>query len=193
MLGTRAADNVAIIAHNNLVGGQDELVFDGNSLILDEKGRLLARGKQFEEDLVVADLDVEAVFRTRLHDPRWRKGVLLLEEQRARGTKIMVSEAAPATSKPPLPQRQFQVRDLPGEVYDALVLGTRDYVVKNGFQKVLIGLSGGIDSSLVATIAVDALGSENVIGVSMPSRYSSPGSRTDAELKPGHQALEYSY
>jgi NAD+ synthase (glutamine-hydrolysing) len=80
MLGTRAADNVAIVAHNNLVGGQDELVFDGNSMVLDEKGRLLAQGKQFEEDLVVADLDVEAVFRTRLHDPRWRKQALLEEQ-----------------------------------------------------------------------------------------------------------------
>jgi NAD+ synthase (glutamine-hydrolysing) len=152
MLGTRASDNVAIVAHNNLVGGQDELVFDGNSMVLDEKGQLVARGKQFEEDLVVADLDVEAVFRTRLHDPRWRK------------------------------QRVLQVRDLPGEVYDALVLGTRDYVHKNGFEKVVIGLSGGIDSSLVAAIAVDALGPSNVVGVAMPSRYSSPGSISDAEL-----------
>lgn len=182
MLETRASDNVAIIAHNNLVGGQDELVFDGNSLVLDEKGRMIARGKQFEEDLIVADLDVEAVFRTRLHDPRWRKGTLLLEEQRWRGAKIVVSEVPSAAPKPPLPQRQLQVRNLPGEVYDALVLGTKDYVLKNGFKKVVIGLSGGIDSSLVAAIAVDALSPSNVVGVAMPSRYSSPASISDAEL-----------
>jgi len=182
MLGTRASDNVAIIAHNNLVGGQDELVFDGNSIVLDEKGRLIARGKQFEEDLIVADLDVEAVFRTRLHDPRWRKGALLLEGQQWRAARIAVSEAPPATPKPPLPSRQVQARGLPGEIYDALVLGTRDYVHKNGFEKVVIGLSGGIDSSLVAAIAVDALGQPNVVGVAMPSRYSSSASTSDAEL-----------
>ena len=182
MLATRAADGVAIIAYNNLVGGQDELVFDGNSLVLDEKGRLIARGKQFEEDLIVADLDVEAVFRTRLHDPRWRKGTLLLEERRWRGTKIVVSEAPSATPKPLLPPRQPEARHLHEEVYDALVLGTRDYIHKNGFEKVAIGLSGGIDSSLVAAIAVDALKPSNVVGVAMPSRYSSPASISDAEL-----------
>ncbi len=182
MLGARASDNVAIIAHNNLVGGQDELVFDGNSMVLDEKGQLVARGKQFEEDLVVADLDVEAVFRTRLHDPRWRKGMPVLEEQRWHAAKVMVSEAPSPAPKPPLERREIQVRDLPGEVYDALVLGTRDYVLKNDFEKVVIGLSGGIDSSLVASIAVDALGRSNVVGVAMPSRYSSPGSISDADL-----------
>ncbi len=182
MLGNRAADNVAIVAYNNLVGGQDELVFDGDSVVLDEKGQLIARGKQFEEDLVVADLDVEAVFRTRLHDPRWRKAALLLEEQKWRPARIVVSEAPNNAPKPPLTQRQIEVRGLPGEIYDALVLGTRDYILKNGISKVVIGLSGGIDSSIVATIAVDALGPSNVIGVAMPSRYSSPGSISDAEL-----------
>ncbi len=182
MLATRASDNVAIFVYNNLVGGQDELVFDGNSLVLDEKGQVIARGKQFEEDLIVADLDIEAVFRTRLHDPRWRKETLLLEKQQWRGTKLVVSEAPSASPKQPLPQRQFETRGLPGEVYDALVLGTRDYVSKNSFEKVVIGLSGGIDSSLVAAIAADALGNSNVVGVAMPSRYSSPGSISDAEL-----------
>lgn len=181
MLGARASDNVVIIAHNNMVGGQDELVFDGNSMVLDEKGRLIARGKQFEEDLIVADLDVDAIFRGRLHDPRWRKGMQLREEQ-LRRTRTVVSEAPSSAPKPPLPLRQVEVPDFPGEVYDALVLGTRDYVTKNGFEKVLIGISGGIDSALVAAIAVDALGSTNVVGVAMPSRYSSPGSISDAEL-----------
>ena len=182
MLSTRAADNEAIVAYNNLVGGQDELVFDGNSVVMSEKGQLIARGKQFEEDLIVADLDVEAVFRTRLHDPRWRKGTLLLREQRWQSPKIVVSEALSEGTKPPLAPRQIPVRTLPAEIYDALVLGTRDYVRKNGFKQVVIGLSGGIDSSLVATITVDALGTKNVIAVSMPSRYSSEGSRTDAGL-----------
>jgi NAD+ synthase (glutamine-hydrolysing) len=182
MLGTRAADNVAIVVYNNLVGGQDELVFDGNSMVFNEKGELIARGKQFEEDLIVVDLDVESVFRTRLHDPRWRRETLLLREQPWRTGKIVVSESSPVAPKPALQIRQCEVCGMPGEVYDALVLGTHDYVSKNGFEKVVIGLSGGIDSSLVAAIAVDALGSNNVMGVSMPSRYSSPGSIADAEL-----------
>jgi len=182
MLGTRAADNVAIVVYNNLVGGQDELVFDGGSMVFDEKGRLLVRGKQFEEDLIVTDLDVEAVFRARLHDPRWRKEELRLEEERWPASRISVSEAPSSTTKPPIPKQVPQVYDFPKEVYEALVLGTRDYVHKNGFEKVLIGLSGGIDSSLVATIAVDALGPSNVVGVAMPSKYSSEASLTDATL-----------
>ncbi|MBI2860162.1 MAG: NAD+ synthase [Chloroflexi bacterium] len=180
MMATRAADNVAIIAYNNLVGGQDELVFDGHSLVLDEKGQLLAQGLQFEEDLIVADLDVEAVFRTRLHDPRWRNQSLLLEEERCRADRITVSETPSAWPKPALPPRLVQVRQPPAEVYNALVLGTRDYIHKNGFETVVIGLSGGVDSSLVAAIAVDALGKANVVGVAMPSQYSTPHSLTDA-------------
>ena len=182
MLATRAADNVAIFAFCNLVGGQDELVFDGNSMVLDEKGRLIARGKQFEEDLLITDLDVESVFRTRLHDPRWRKAAPLVEGQGWHETRVVVSEAPLDSPKPTIPRSQHEVHGLPGEVYDALVLGTRDYVRKNGFEKVVIGLSGGIDSSLVAVIAVDALGESNVVGVAMPSRYSSPGSLSDTEL-----------
>jgi NAD+ synthase (glutamine-hydrolysing) len=182
MLGARASDNVAIVAYNNLVGGQDELVFDGNSMVLNEKGQLIARGKQFDEDLIVTDLDVEAVFRTRLHDPRWRKASVFLEGRQWCESKVVVSEKPSAAVKPSLPQRQVEARGFPAEVYDALVLGTRDYIRKNGFQKVTLGLSGGIDSSLVAVIAVDALGPSNVIGVAMPSRYSSPGSLSDAQV-----------
>jgi NAD+ synthase (glutamine-hydrolysing) len=191
MLSTRATDNVAIIAYNNLVGGQDELVFDGNSMVLNEKGKLIARGKQFEEDLIVVDLDVEAVFRTRLHDPRWRKETLLLEDEQEHAVKIMVSDLPPATPKPDLQPRKIKKHSLPGDVYDALVLGTRDYITKNGFKKVLIGLSGGIDSSLVAAVAVDALGPSNVIGVLMPSRYSSKGSLSDAELLSRNLGIKY--
>jgi len=181
MLATRASDSAAIVVHNNLVGGQDELVFDGNSLIVDEKGEIVARGKQFEEDFVVADLDMESVFRSQLRDPRRRKETPWIREKLERATKIDVSSEYPSITKPSLPPRPVDRLNELAEIYQALVLGTRDYVHKNGFQKVAIGLSGGIDSSLVAAIAVDALGAENVIGVSMPSRYSSPGSKSDAE------------
>ena len=181
MLATRASDSAAIVVHNNLVGGQDELVFDGNSLIVNEKGEIVARGKQFEEDFVVADLDMESVFRSQLRDPRRRKETPWIREKLERATKIDVSSEYPSITKPSLPPRPVDRLNELAEIYQALVLGTRDYVHKNGFEKVAIGLSGGIDSSLVAVIAVDALGFENVVGVSMPSRYSSPGSKSDAE------------
>jgi NAD+ synthase (glutamine-hydrolysing) len=181
MLATRASDNLAIVAYNNLVGGQDELVFDGDSVVFDERGRLICRGWQFEEDLIVADLDIESVFRTRLHDPRWRKGNLLVKESE-RSTKVMVSEAPLVDTKPPLVGRQVELRSSSAEIYDALVVGTRDYIRKNGITKAAIGLSGGVDSSLVAAVAVDALGAGDVVGVAMPSRYSSAGSLSDAAL-----------
>ncbi len=183
MIATRAADNVAVLVFNNLVGGQDELVFDGNSLIMDEKGQLIARGRQFEEDLVIADLDIENVFRTRLHDPRWRQGMLRRQDEGWRPSEIIeVSEKPFGTDKPPLSPRNIETLDPAAEIYEALVLGTHDYITKNGFKKVLIGLSGGLDSSLVAAIAVDALGKSNVTGVAMPSRYSSAGSLSDAKI-----------
>ena len=181
MIATRASDTVAIFAYNNLVGGQDELVFDGHSLLFDERGNLITRGKQFEEDFIVADLDIESVFRARLHDPRWRKESPVLGKTGWHQTKTIVSQTPSNTTKPPLKPRQVSALDTVAEVYQALVLGTRDYIHKNGFEKVVIGLSGGVDSALVATIAVDALGKDNVIGISMPSRYSSTGSVTDTK------------
>ena len=182
MVATRAADNAAVFAFCNLVGGQDELVFDGNSLIMDEKGRCIARGGRFREDLIIADIDIENVFRTRLVDPRWRQGFTRRQEQGWRPSeKIIISETPPAREKPDLAERTVAEPDAIAEIYEALVLGTQDYVRKNGFKKVVIGLSGGLDSSLVATVAVDALGAENVTGVAMPSGYSSAGSVTDAE------------
>jgi len=192
MLSTRAADNNVVVAYCNLVGGQDELVFDGDSLVFDESGDLIARGKQFEEDLIVVDLDVESVFRRRLHDPRrrqqketWRPGA---EPENAAPGESRVSvetiALAPrddrphtAHTNPPL----LQPLDDDAEIYQALVVGTRDYVRKNGFKKVVLGLSGGIDSALTACIAVDALGKGNVIGVLMPSQFSSRGSIDDSE------------
>jgi NAD+ synthase (glutamine-hydrolysing) len=174
-----------------LVGGQDELVFDGNSLIINEKGEVIARGKQFEEDFVVVDLDVESVFRSQLRDPRRRKETPWVKEKLQEATKIEVSRDYPAIDRPPLPSRRVDRLDELAEIYQALVLGIRDYVHKNGFEKVVIGLSGGVDSSLVAAIAVDAIGAENVIGVSMPSRYSSPGSKSDAEALASNLGIEF--
>jgi NAD+ synthase (glutamine-hydrolysing) len=175
MIATRAADDVVCLAFVNLVGGQDELVFDGGSLIVNERGEPVARGRQFAEDFVVADLDLDAVFHARLHDSRRRK-----EKQRA--VEVSRVELAPlaAAPAPPLAPREVAPLTPVDEIYQALVLGTRDYVRKNGFTHVVIGLSGGIDSSLVAAIAVEALGRENVSGVTMPSPYSSSGTRNDA-------------
>jgi len=191
MLATRASDSVAIVVHNNLVGGQDELVFDGNSLIINEKGEVVVRGKQFEEDFVVTDLDVESVFRSQLHDPRRRKETPWVREKLEGATKIEVSSEYPAIARSPLPPRRIERLDELAEIYQALVLGTRDYVRKNSFEKVVIGLSGGVDSSLVAAIATDSLGADNVIGVSMPSRYSSPDSKSDAEALARNLGIEF--
>ena len=175
-LARRARDNRVIIVYNNLVGGQDELVFDGNSLVLDEKGRLLAQGWQFAEDLVLVDLDVEPVATTG-------RNTTTGDQEQWPTTGVVVSESPSSKPKPTLPRRQpYGSYELAAEIYHALVLGTGDYVRKNGFGKVVVGLSGGVDSSLVATIAVDALGAENVVAVAMPSRYSSPGSLSDAGL-----------
>jgi NAD+ synthase (glutamine-hydrolysing) len=191
MLATRASDSLAIIVHNNLVGGQDELVFDGNSLIINERGEVIARGKQFEEDFLAVDLDVESVFRSHLHDPRRRKETPWVKEKIKEATKIEVSTEYPAITKPPLSPRRVDRLDELAEIYQALVLGIRDYVRKNNFEKVVIGLSGGVDSSLVAAIATDALGADNVIGVSMPSRYSSPDSVSDAEALARNLGIEF--
>ncbi|UCC87032.1 MAG: NAD+ synthase [Anaerolineales bacterium] len=180
MLATRAADNVAVVAFCNQVGGQDELVFDGSSVIVDERGQVIARGQPFAEDFVVADVDMRSVFRQRLHDPRRRKGELAHLYRPDKLQKIHLPGPASPISRTPLTPVVSPLPDRLGEVYQALLLGTRDYVQKNGFQTVVVGLSGGIDSSLVATIAVDALGAENVVGVSMPSRYSSDHSLEDA-------------
>jgi NAD+ synthase (glutamine-hydrolysing) len=195
MLATRAADASVPVVYVNLVGGQDELVFDGASMVFDEGGHLVARGKQFSEDLLVVDLEVRPSFRRRLLDPRGRATATPLPEVHVSEASLAVRTSAPRVETPLEPVR---------EVYEALVLGTRDYVRKNGFERVVIGLSGGIDSSLVATVAVDALGAENVVGVLMPSRYSSEGSLTDAErlaknldirthtvaIEPAHRAFQ---
>jgi NAD+ synthase (glutamine-hydrolysing) len=182
MLCTRAEDNAVALAYCNLVGGQDELVFDGNSLIIDSGGHIIARGRSFEEELVVADINVERVFSERLHDPRRRR-----EKMRVRSDEavylVEIGEAVSTNGdRPKLPLRTDKQTDEVAEVYSALVLGTRDYVCKNGFDKVYFGLSGGIDSALTAVIAADALGPENVLAVFMPTKYSAPESARDAKL-----------
>jgi NAD+ synthase (glutamine-hydrolysing) len=191
MLATRAADNVIYVAFCNLVGGQDELVFDGGSLIADERGEILARGAQFSEELVVADLDLTAVFRQQLHDPRRRK------ERATQPTEAVDAIQLSQQSRTRRPDSPFpQASNVPllspvAEIYQALVVGTRDYVRKNGFQKAVIAISGGVDSALTACIAADALGKENVTGVFMPTRYSSNDSLEDATLLAQHLGMRY--
>lgn len=178
MIATRATDNSAVLAFCNLVGGQDELIFDGGSLIVDQEGRVIARSPRFAEDLLMADVDVEAVFRNRLHDSRRRK------EKRDVSAPVAIdlpdlkpkSVCLSPSERPDFPRPDERLKN----IYDALVLGTRDYVVKNGFEKVFIGLSGGIDSALVTAVAHDALGGENVVCVTMPTQFSSEGTFNDA-------------
>ncbi|HTK88697.1 MAG TPA: NAD+ synthase [Verrucomicrobiae bacterium] len=187
MLATRAADDLVCLAFVNTVGGQDELVFDGQSFIFDERGERVARGRAFEEDLVVADLELDNVFRARLHDSRRRK-----EKLRSEGSarRIALPALAPHPH-PPLPPREAPEIGRLEEIYQALVVGLRDYVRKNGFRHVAVGLSGGIDSALVACIAVEALGAANVSGVTMPSPYSSAGTRRDAARVAKQLGIEF--
>jgi NAD+ synthase (glutamine-hydrolysing) len=175
MLACRAKENNVFVAYANAVGGQDELVFDGHSIILDPKGRLLAAGKQFEEELVTQDLRLPGPYR-----PVDLASELILDEHRDYIDPVVISEK-PAPKRRPLPAARIaKPYSMCEEVYRALVLGTRDYVRKTGFKAAVIGLSGGIDSSLVATVAVEAIGKENVTGVFMPSQYSSRESCEDA-------------
>ena len=185
MLATRAADNGVIVAYLNMIGGQDELIFDGGSMVFDEQGKQIARAKQFAEDLLIVDLDTSSVFRSRLHDPRRRQDRQPIAPNDVPLIKVdtvpYTAETTRAYTTLGAPQRMEPKMTPLAEIYAALVLGTRDYIHKSGFTKTLIALSGGIDSSLTAVIAVDALGAENVLGVSMPSGYSSTGSKTDAQ------------
>lgn len=179
MLCTRAEDNAVALAYCNLVGGQDELVFDGNSLIIDEDGHILAHGRAFEEELLVADINIERVFSQRLHDPRRRREKKRVTQDPAPDV-VLLDGVARSSPRPQVAVPQHRPLDEAAEVYRALVIGTRDYVRKNGFDRVYIGLSGGIDSALTAVIATDALGPESVTAVFMPTRYSAEESGRDA-------------
>lgn len=178
MLATRSIDSSIPIVYVNQVGGQDELVFDGGSMVVDADGRIIASAVQFAESLMIVDVDVQPAFRKRLLDPHGRSDFNPLPVVEVTSAQLPSShrERVPVSATVAAPL------DPLAEIYDALVLGVGDYVRKNGFSDVVIGLSGGVDSSLVAAIAVDALGADRVHGVSMPSRYSSEGSKTDAEL-----------
>jgi len=197
MLRTRAVDSGAFVAYVNGVGGQDELVFDGHSLMIAPDGEILARGPQFSEALLTIELDLAAA---RIAPPKERAaslwglevvevGVAETDAPSARPSRVAQSSAAPSSGAPPavvplaMPLSPAECRPplAPvAEVYAALCLGVRDYVDKNRFRRVVVGLSGGIDSALTVCIAVDALGAERVTGVTMPSRYSSSGTRSDA-------------
>ncbi|HWP44881.1 MAG TPA: NAD+ synthase [Blastocatellia bacterium] len=180
MLCTRAEDNAVALAYCNLYGGQDELVFDGNSLIIDEDGHIIARGRAFEEDLVVADINVERVFAERLRDPRRRREKARVTRDESVQVIELEGVLKPDRERVEITSQEYRRPDVVEEVYMALVTGTRDYVRKNGFDKIYLGLSGGIDSALTAVIASDAIGPENVHTVFMPTRYSSPESGRDA-------------
>ena len=176
MFETRSVDQAAFLGFCNAVGGQDELVFDGHSLIIGPDGELIARARQFEEDLIVADLDVTAAARRRLHDPRWRQRLGTPSE---RVDLVSIPRHTRAKAAPPHPQ-VAPLLEPEAEVYQALALGTRDYFQKNGFSHAVLGLSGGIDSALALVVAADALGSEAVTAVAMPSPYTAAMNREDA-------------
>ena len=175
VLATRARENRVIVTYTNTVGGQDELVFDGGGLIGDQAGGIAGRGKAFDQDLIVADLDVAAVGRARLAQGRKKplppRVAALIDRVDVRLPARKSQSVVVPDLEPPLGRLD--------EAYRALVLGVQDYVRKNGFKRVVIGLSGGVDSAITAVIAVDALGAENVLGVFMPSPYTSRASRED--------------
>jgi NAD+ synthase (glutamine-hydrolysing) len=205
MLVQRARDSLACFALCNLVGGQDELVFDGHSLIVDQDGEVLARAPQFEEALVVCTVDPAGAAARRLQDARHRSAVRRVRDEARAAEAAEPPTGRPAEARP----RVIASFPLPGapdpgesnepatpllepceEIYSALTLGLRDYVDKNGFERVVLALSGGIDSALTALIAVDAVGPERVTCVSMPSRYSSEATQADARAIADHLGAE---
>ena len=181
MISTRAADHTVAIAYVNQVGGQDELVFDGNSFISMADGQIVNHAPSFEVSLLTSDIEFEDVLQRQLHDSRLRQ----MRSSRSTGMSAQLERVEPAHSTSTKVDISHLVKadaiSTEEEVYRALVTGTRDYLHKSGFEHAFVALSGGIDSALVGAIAVDALGATNVTGVSMPSRYSSDGSIADAE------------
>ena len=194
LTAVRASDSVVVVAYNNLVGGQDRLIFDGGSLVVDQAGTILARGKLFEEDFIVADIDLADVERSKLSDPRHRKAVFELQfsdrPMQERVTAAPISGQSATESRAAVHMAAMPA-DPARETYEALTLGLRDYVHKNGFSKAVLGLSGGIDSSLVAALAVDALGAKNVLGILLPGPYSSQGSIDDAKQLADNLGMPY--
>ena len=187
MLIQRARDNLACVAFCALVGGQDELVFDGRSVVIDHEGRILARAPEFAEHTLVVDVDPDAAGSARLRDTRQRPAA---REALPDVDHLGAFAAAAAAPPPPVEGEVFAPLGGEAEVYAALVTGTRDYVRKNGFEHVVLGLSGGIDSTLVVLVAADALGPEAVSVVVMPSPYSSTGTQSDARTLAGNLGVE---
>ena len=179
IVGGRALGHGLFVAYLNTVGGQDELVFDGNSMICDPCGQVVARGPAFREAMILADIDVDAV--RPLSSPSSGRAYEKALAGVGAPKSVYVSGRRPDAERPPLPPTSnCGEPDETEEIYLALVMGTRDYLHKTGFSKAVVGLSGGIDSALTAVIAADALGPENVLGITMPSRYSSLGSIEDS-------------
>jgi NAD+ synthase (glutamine-hydrolysing) len=178
MLRTRARDGVAFVAFCNIVGGQDELIFDGRSCVIDPGGDVLARAESFAEELLVCDIDPTMAIAARLRDARLRHG----RRRPPKRLEPVASVAAPAGA--PTARLATRIAEPPAapddELWAALRLGLGDYVGKNGFSRVLIGLSGGIDSALVAALAAEALGPEHVETISMPTRFNASATRSDA-------------
>src|SRR3954468_1806199 len=195
MLLQRARDNTAIVLFCNLVGGQDELVFDGHSVAIDATGEIVARAPQFEEALTVCTVDPGAVAALRLRDARHRAAVRRSREGDAVDPVATLTRlTVEGDAGQQLGRQGAEPLEPEQEVYTALVTGVRDYVDKNGFESVVFGLSGGIDSSLVALTAADALGPDRVTAVVMPSPYSSPETQADARRTAenlGTHLLEY--
>jgi NAD+ synthase (glutamine-hydrolysing) len=188
MVAQRAADNIAAVAFCALVGGQDELVFDGHSFVCDHNGEVIARAPQFDEHLLFCDVDTSAAASARLRDTRRRPAARTA--QAAVPTIARAGSVGPGEASAEVGGEIAPLMDADAEVYAALVLATRDYVTKNGFEHVVIGLSGGVDSALVLLIAVDALGADRVTCVTMPSRYSSEGTRSDAKALADNLGVE---
>jgi NAD+ synthase (glutamine-hydrolysing) len=192
MLAQRARDNLCAIAFCALVGGQDELVFDGHSLVIDHHGETIARAGQFAEELLLATIDLEAAQTQRLRDARQRAPAR--EARESVPTLARLALPAPSGDATPAEDRVggaiAPLLAPAAEVYAALVTGLRDYVRKNGFRRVVLGLSGGIDSALVVCIAADALGPEGVAAVVMPSPYSSSETQDDARTLAAHLGVE---
>jgi NAD+ synthase (glutamine-hydrolysing) len=201
MLSTRASDNMVFVAFNNLVGGQDELVFDGRSMIIDHLGEIIKTGNGFDEDLIWSDIDLDECMSQRLKNPRHREDYRQLLEG---GEKLEMIESSGMTNIPsefkparynifPTSSRISAYTDEDetcDEILMALCLGTRDYVIKNDFEKVIIGISGGIDSALTAAIAKIALGGSNVVGVLLPSEFTSSENKEDAKELSANLGIE---
>jgi NAD+ synthase (glutamine-hydrolysing) len=188
MVAQRAADNIAAVAFCALVGGQDELIFDGHSFVCDHNGEVIARAPQFGEHVLFCDIDTSAAASARLRDTRRRPAARTAQAEVP--TIARTGSAGPDEASAEAGGDIAPLMDPDAEVYAALVLATRDYVTKNGFERVVIGLSGGVDSALVLLIAVDALGADRVTCVTMPSRYSSEGTRSDAKTLADNLGVE---